>query len=201
MSHQESRTPEFAIDPLFVERWSPRAYTGEPISEESLLGLLEAARWAPSSYNSQPWRFIYALNGSKEWPALLGLLAERNQRWATKASALVILVSKKTHLKAGESQPSPLPNHSLDAGAAWIQFALQAARSGWRTRAMGGFDRDRARAELGIPDDYHVEVAIAIGRQADRGSLPEELQALEKPNQRRPLRQLVAAGRFSFAAE
>ena len=57
MTQANSRTADYPIDPLFLERWSPRAFTDEAISERDLLTLLEAARWAPSSFNSQPWRF------------------------------------------------------------------------------------------------------------------------------------------------
>src|SRR5262249_49626444 len=60
MTQANSRTADHPIDPLFLERWSPRAFTDAPICERDLLTLLEAARWAPSSFNSQPWRFLYA---------------------------------------------------------------------------------------------------------------------------------------------
>ena len=53
-----TRQPDHPIDPMFLERWSPRAFSGEDIPVETLMTLFEAARWAPSSYNSQPWRFI-----------------------------------------------------------------------------------------------------------------------------------------------
>lgn len=198
MSRESSRSPEFDIDPLFTERWSPRAYTGEAIGEAELFSLFEAARWAPSAYNSQPWRFIYARRDSPAWVSLFSLLAERNQRWVTKAAALVFLVSKTTHVRPGEAEPSSLGNHSLDAGAAWANLSLQAIRTGWRTRAIGGFNRERAKDVLGVPDGYRIEVAIAVGRQGDRSSLPEEFQSLEVPTPRLPVRQLVAEGRFAF---
>jgi hypothetical protein len=50
------RKVENDINPLFVNRGSPRAMSGEEISHDDLRGLFEAARWAPSSYNNQPWR-------------------------------------------------------------------------------------------------------------------------------------------------
>ena len=50
------RVADYAIHPQFTERWSPRAFTGETIPEQTLLSFFEAARWAPSAYNSQPWR-------------------------------------------------------------------------------------------------------------------------------------------------
>jgi nitroreductase len=193
------RSAEFAIDPIFIDRWSPRAFTGETIDENTLFTLFEAARWAPSAGNSQPWRFIYALKDSANWPSFFGLLNENNQRWAANASALVVLVSKTTHVRSGETEPSPLRNHSFDSGAAWANLALQALHSGWRTHAMGGFNRDKARDVLSVPQGYNVEVAIAIGRQAQLSSLPPDLQEREQPNQRRPLGKFVAEGRFAFA--
>ncbi|EPN06679.1 nitroreductase family protein, partial [Pseudomonas syringae pv. actinidiae ICMP 18804] len=52
------RIADHPIDPQFTERWSPRAFSGESIEQETLLSFFEAARWAPSAYNSQPWRFL-----------------------------------------------------------------------------------------------------------------------------------------------
>jgi nitroreductase len=193
-----TRQPEFAIDPVFVKRWSPRAFTGETIDEITLLTLFEAARWAPSASNSQPWRFIYALRGSPHWPAFLSLLSGSNQRWAANASVLLVLVSRTTQLRPGDTEASPLRSHSFDSGAAWAHLSLQALHSGWRTHAMGGFNRDKAREVLGVPEGYSVEVAIAVGRQAERGSLPPDLQERELPSQRRPVGQFVAEGRFDF---
>ncbi len=41
-----------------LERKSVRRYTDEPVGEETLSTLVEAARWAPSGLNNQPWRFV-----------------------------------------------------------------------------------------------------------------------------------------------
>ncbi len=56
----EHRDPDHDVDPLFVNRWSPRAMTGESLEEAEYLPLFEAARWAPSAFNNQHWRFLYA---------------------------------------------------------------------------------------------------------------------------------------------
>jgi nitroreductase len=192
------RNPEFAIDPIFVNRWSPRAFTGEAIDETTLFTLFEAARWAPSASNSQPWRFVYALKDSHHWPAFLSLLSGSNQRWAANASVLVVLVSKTTQMRQGDIEASPLRSHSFDSGAAWAHLSLQALHSGWRTHAIGGFNRDKAREVLGVPEGYSVEVAIAVGRQAERDSLPLDMKEREHPNQRKPVGQFVAEGRFAF---
>jgi nitroreductase len=199
MTQANSRTSDYPIDPLFLERWSPRAFTGEAISERELLTLLEAARWAPSSYNSQPWRFLYARRDTEPWPRFLGLLNEYNQSWAKNAAALLILVSKTTLLPRGADKEVPSYTHSLDAGAAWANLALQATRSGWAAHGMAGFDVSRTAAELGVPADYRVEAAIAIGRPGDKSTLPEPLRAREQPSDRLPLSQLVSEGKFDAA--
>jgi nitroreductase len=195
----EIRIPEYDIDPQFIKRWSPRAFTGEPIADATLLSFLEAARWAPSSYNSQPWRFVYAKNGTEHWPRFLGLLSEFNQSWAHNASALVILLSKKTFVPPGKTDAIPATSHAFDTGAAWANLALQASLSGWGTHAIGGYDKDKARQTLGIPEDYALEAAIAIGKQGDKALLPAGLQEREEPTPRRPLAELVAEGGFAFA--
>ena len=196
MMQVNSRTADHAIDPLFLKRWSPRAFTAEPISEPELLTLFEAARWAPSSYNSQPWRFLYARRDTEHWPRFLNLLNTFNQSWAKNAAALIILVSKMTLLPPGADKEVPSHTHSLDAGAAWGQLALQATRLGWAAHGMAGFDVPRATAELGVPSDHRVEAAIAIGRPGDKSILPESLRAREQPSGRLPLSQLVREGRF-----
>ncbi len=191
-----SRTADHAIDSLFLERWSPRAFTDEIISEEELKTLLEAARWAPSSYNSQPWRFVYARRGSAHWPKLLGLLNEFNRSWAQNAAALLFVISKETMAVPGKEEEVPSYSHSFDAGAAWSNLALQAVRLGWQTHGMAGFDRERAPAELNLPRGYRVEAAVAIGKPGDKAQLPEALRARETPSPRNPLSATAFEGAF-----
>ena len=64
MTTSSPRRPEHPIDPVFLARWSPRAFAPDTIGEDELLALFEAARWAPSSYNSQPARFVYGRRGT-----------------------------------------------------------------------------------------------------------------------------------------
>jgi hypothetical protein len=61
---------------------------------------------------------------------------------------------------------------------------------------MVGFDKERAAAELGVPEGYRVEGAIAIGKRGDRSRLPESLQARELPSNRMPLSHVVGEGHF-----
>jgi hypothetical protein len=47
-----------------------------------------------------------------------------------------------------------------------------------------------------VPDDYHINVAIALGRQADKSILPEDLQAREQPSQRKSIEEFTREGLF-----
>jgi len=196
MTTANGRTADHPIDPLFLERWSPRAFTGETISEAELATLLEAARWAPSSYNSQPWRFLYARRDTAHWEKFLGLLNDFNRSWAKQAGALIVVVSKLTMRPPGSDKDIPSHSHSFDAGAAWGALALQATRSGWQAHAMVGFDIPRATTELKVPEGHRVEAAIAIGRQGPPSLLPEGMAAREKPSGREPLASIALEGGF-----
>jgi nitroreductase len=197
MSAATPRCADHDIDALFVDRWSPRAFTDEPISEAALHALFEAARWAPSAYNAQPWRFLYARRGTAHWPRFLGLLNPVNQSWAGRAAALIVLVSDPVFLPPGAEKQITLRSASLDAGAAWGSLALQATRAGWAAHGMGGFDVERAAVELNVPENHHVEVAIAIGRPGERSRLPDALQAREQPNGRRKVTEFTFEGGFA----
>lgn len=185
------------LDPLFLNRWSPRALSGAPITEEALLDILEAARWAPSGGNVQPWRFLYVLNGDPLWNDVLALLYDNNRLWAGKGSALVLLVSKTKFKKPDTDEELALQSHSFDAGAAWGYLSLQASLSNWSTRAIGGFDKERAKSLFEIPTDFKVETLIAIGKLGQEENLPVGLLERESPSARRPLDEIVSHGKFS----
>lgn len=190
----EKRTADHPIDNLFLDRWSPRAMTGEAIPQEELVVLFEAARWAPSSYNNQPWRILYAGRDSKHWAIFFGLLVEFNQSWAKDAGALVLFISR-THF---DFNGEPSVTHSFDTGAAWENLALQGWLKGLVVHGMQGFDYDRARAALNIPEGFQVEAMAAIGRPADPASLSDELREKEKPSDRRELEKTICEGPFCF---
>lgn len=190
----EKRHAAYPIDKIFLDRWSPRAMSGETIAEEDLMVIFEAARWAPSAYNNQPWRILYARRDGGHWALFQSLLVEANRTWADKAAALLLFVSKTTFDHNGK----PARTHSYDTGAAWENLALQATLRGYVIHGMQGFDYERARAELGIPDDYQVEAMAAVGRPGAKEALPEKLQTIETPNDRRPLAQSVCEGAFRW---
>src|SRR5436305_9498151 len=174
----ERREADHPVDKLFLDRWSPRAMSGEEIAEEELMTLFEAARWAPSSYNNQPWRILYARRDTEHWPLFLDLLVEGNRTWAKDAAALLLFVSKTTFDFNGK----PSITHSFDAGAAWENLALQATLNGLAAHGMQGFDYERARAEVNVPEGFRVEAMAAVGRHGDPASLPAKPREGETPN-------------------
>jgi nitroreductase len=188
------RKADHSVDGIFVDRWSPRAMTGEEIPEEDLMTIFEAARWAPSSYNNQPWRILFARRGSEHWPLFLNLLVPTNMVWARNAAVLLLFVSKTTFDHNGK----PSITHSFDTGAAWENLALQGFNKGYVVHGMQGFDYNLARTALNIPDEFQIEAMVAIGKPGDKELLPEELQAREIPNDRRKLEQTICEGPFSF---
>jgi nitroreductase len=189
------RQPDHPIDPLFLERWSPRAFDGCEMPEADLLTLFEAARWAPSAFNSQPWRFLYARRGDSDWKRFIDLLIPWNQSWAHSASALIYILSDRlpfTDKSSGD--PAASHTHSYDAGAAWACFALEATRLGYQAHGMSGVDFERAQAELGVPERFRIEAAAVVGRVGDPAALPEKLRAREFPSGRKPVDQFAFRG-------
>ena len=195
------RQADHDIDPIFLERWSPRAFDGSDMPEEDLRRLFEAARWAPSAFNSQPWRFLYARRGDPNWARFLSLLIPWNQAWAQSASVLIYIVSDSlpfTDRKTGE--PATSTTHSFDAGAAWACLALQATRMGYHAHGMSGIQFELARTELGLMDRHCLNAACVVGKIGDPAILDEKQRAREFPSDRRPQGEFVFAGGFPAAA-
>jgi nitroreductase len=186
------RPLEHGVDRLFVDRWSPRAMTGESISQEELLTLFEAARWAPSSGNQQPWRMLYAHRETPSWPLFFEILNPGNTTWCINAAVLVVFISKTVN-----PEGRPIKTHSYDTGAAWENFALQGARRGLVVHGMQGFNYEQAREVLRIPPDFAVEAMAAVGRPGRKEELSESLQARENPSGRRPLAETITEGVFT----
>lgn len=189
---RKARKADYDIDPLFLNRWSPRALSGEALSDEELMPLFEAARWAPSSYNAQQRRFLYARRDTPNWNMFFDLLAEGNKAWVKNAAVLAIVISRKNF----EYNEKPSRTNAFDTGAAWENLALEAARRGIVAHGMEGFDYEKARRVLKVPDNYEVCAMVAIGKRGKKEDLPENLQKMEEPNGRRPLKEIVIEGVF-----
>jgi len=177
------------VHELIRSRWSPRAFSNRPVSNEDLQAVLEAARWAASSSNEQPWRFLVARRSdTADFQKLLGLLVEGNQAWAKFAPVLIIMAAKSNFSHSGARN-----RHGMhDAGAALAQLMLQATALGMQAHGMAGFDHERARSELGIPDDYEAAAAVALGYPGSPDQLPERYRNAEvAKRERKPLEEIA----------
>lgn len=189
---ENHRRADHPIEPLFLRRWSPRAMSGEAVSEGEMLTLFEAARWAPSTYNEQEWRFLYARRNTASWPLFFELLVEGNRAWCQRAALLAVILAHKVFQRNGK----PNPVHLQDCGHAFENLALQGTAMGLVVHGMQGFDFEKARTTLAVPDDYAVAAMFAVGRPGDPDELPESLRQREMPSDRKPLSELIREGRW-----
>ena len=187
-----SRTPRAECDPQFLERWSPRSFTDEPLTGAQIAALFEAARWAPSCFNEQPWCFVYATAG-EERDRIASLIVEGNRAWSDRAPLLGIAFARRAFARNDK------PNRwaAFDTGAASFSLALQASRMGLAAHFMGGFDEDASYEALGVPrEGWEAMAAFAVGHPGPADALPEPLREREAPNGRKEPSEIVFEGRF-----
>jgi nitroreductase len=173
------------IHELFSGRWSPRAFSTQPLERAQIHRVLEAARWAPSSSNMQPWRFIVFDRQRDEaaFARAFDTLAPTNQKWNASVPVL-ICVAAATLTPKGE----PSKTAAYDTGAAAMALVLQAHAAGLATHQMGGFDRDAFRQAFSIPEDVQIIAMIALGHHGDANQLDDALREREAgPRARKPL--------------
>lgn len=181
--------PAPGVLPIIHQRWSARAFADRDVSADDLKRVFEAARWAPSSFNEQPWRYLVGTRGTETHRRIQEALAPFNQAWAGKAPVLILGVAKTKF----SHNDTPNLYAVYDLGAASAYLVLQAAALGLTTHQMAGFDREKARTLLGIPEGYEFGSTIALGYQGDPETLPnEELVKREaQPRERKPLSEFV----------
>ena len=190
---QQRSTDYENLNPMFIDRWSPRAFSPDPLSKEEIETLFEAARWAPSCFNEQPWVFLYAQK-EEDLKKFRSILAEKNRVWANGAPVLAFILARRAFRHNGK------PNRwaQFDAGSAWMSLALQAHSMGLVVHAMGGFDEQKVYDLLSVPrEDYVAMAAVAIGGNGSSDLLPDELREREVPSQRVPLAEVLKEGSFT----
>ena len=180
------------IHELISERWSPRAFADRPVEHEKLYSLFEAARWAASAGNQQPWYFLV---GTKENPEnherLAATLWERNMLWAQHAPVLLLVVAKLY------DRPGKELTSFYDVGMAVGNLVTQAVDLGLVTHQMAGFDAEKAREALSIPEGYQPLAMIALGYLGTPDGLPDDLRERElAPRSRKPVEEFVFEGQW-----
>jgi nitroreductase len=195
---QNPAPTDYQVHDLIRHRWSPRAFSDQPVDRAILTSLFEAARWAPSSSNEQPWAYLVATkDDSENFAKTLSVLVDFNAGWAKAAPVLVLAVSALKFRANG----NPNRNAFYDTGAATALLSMEATARGLAIHQMAGFDPAKAKQVFEIPDDWETIAAMAIGYPGHPDSLPEKLRNREvAPRARKPLAEFVMSGRWGHTS-
>lgn len=153
-------------------RRSIRAYRKDPVPEESLARVLEAARLAPSAGNRQEHRFIVVKDESRRRE-----LARAANNQAFVGDAPVVIVACATN---------PQRRYAfVDVAIAVDHMTLAAHAEGLGTCWIGAFSEPAVKEILGIPEEVSVVCLLPLGYPAVQGTVrprksAEELFADEK---------------------
>lgn len=173
---------------VFLDRWSPRAFSPEPITDAELEALFDAARWTPSWMNNQPWIFAYDTDGDGREP-ILDSFMEFNRSWAS-AAPVVGLVLARTELEGFMAR-----TRDFDTGAAMMSLTLQATMLGLSVHVLGGIDVDAAYEVTGAdPETTEVLCGFVVGRRGEPSLLPDKLQEKEHPSDRKSIAEFAFKG-------
>ena len=189
-------TTSVPIHDLIANRWSPRAFSDEMVSAETVAAIFEAARWAASAFNNQPWTFIVANKDNADaHQQMVDCLMPGNQSWAGSAPVLAFVVAKTIIDAAGDKPARPSGTATYDCGLAVGQLTIEAARHDLHLHQMAGINRDKVIETFNIPADHHVICGLAIGHVGTLDSLANDsLRAREQaPRSRKPLSEIVVS--------
>jgi nitroreductase len=145
---------------LIRSRYSVRAYKPDPIPQESLDRVLEAAILAPTAANRQPFRLIICQTAERqeelrriyrnEWftqpPLVIGIVALPGEAWTR---------------RDGKNYAD------VDVSIAMDHLILAAANEGLGTCWIGAFDPQAAREVLGLPPGVEPIAFTPLGYPAD----------------------------------
>ena len=178
------------VHPLIANRWSPRAFASDAeMSDTDLLLILEAARLAPSAFNEQPWRYFVGRKGDEVFTQILAGLGEFNQKWAKNSSVLLLVCGTKQRANG-----DPHPSFQYDLGLSVSQATFQAHHLGYVSHQMTGFNHDSMCKTFDLTTLEPV-VVVALGKQGDADTLPEQMAEREKAKpSRKALSEIVLKG-------
>ena len=171
---------------LVRKRRSIRKYKSDPVPDEKLTYVLEAARVAPSWGNRQCWKYIIVTDEDlrkkivmrREAPDVEEGTARprRSREWI--AQAPVIIVGCADPTKSGYKEEKSY--YLLDMGISMEHLILAAAEQGLGTCWIGGgFNESIVKEALGIPEDIRVVALTPLG-YPDEVTDPRSRQTLEE---------------------
>ena len=129
-------------------RVAVRRFMPDPVPEPVIKKILRAGRWAPSRRNTQPWHFIVIRDGHTL--AQLASMTSGGPYIADAPLAIAIVMEN-----ARMSQ--------FDAGRLIENMLLAAWSEGVGTCFVGGFDQEKAKDLLNIPQDMDLITVMPYG--------------------------------------
>ncbi|MBI2848343.1 MAG: nitroreductase family protein [Chloroflexi bacterium] len=164
---------------LARKRYSVRAYKPDPVEDEKLQQVMEAARLAPTAANRQPFQFIVVRTKGRE--ADLGRIY--SAPWFVQAPLVICAVGLPGQCWVRRDGRAYL---DIDVGIAMDHLVMAATDLGLGTCWIGLLNRDATREILGIPPDAEPIAFTPLGYPADQ----------PKEKKRKPLSELVRYERW-----
>ena len=147
---------------LIEKRYSVRAYKPDPVDEEKLEQVLQAARLAPTAANRQPFQLIVIRTAGRE--AELKRIYGRD--WFVQAP--VVICACGVPAQAWTRREDGKNYTDVDVAIVMDHLILAAADLGLGTCWIGAFDPDAAREVLGLPDGVEPIAFTPLGYPADQ---------------------------------
>jgi len=145
---------------LILKRRTIRKFKPEPVPEEVLNKLVNAACLAPSGANLQPLEIIIVTNTelvNKVFPTLkwAGYIAPTGNppEGRRPMAYLIVLINTEIKPKNGE----------VDAAAAIENMILTALENGIGSCWLGSIDKEQIRTVFRIPQKYSIDSVLALG--------------------------------------
>lgn len=143
---------------VIQQRRSVRKYKGNPVPEEVLQRVLEAARLAPSGKNYQPWKFIIVQD--KE---LKEKLAQASAEQLFMVEAPIIIVGCGFPEESYSRMGRYMKSWPVDVTIALEHLILQATEEGLGTCWIGSFEEEEVKSILNVPEDVRVLALTPLG--------------------------------------
>jgi nitroreductase len=146
---------------LARRRASIRGYRPDPIPDDLLADVLEAARVAPTAANRQPFRVLVVHTAGRE----AELRRIYDKAWFTEAPVILCVVAVP-----GEAWVRTMydgrSHADVDASIVMDHMILAATEAGLGTCWIAAFDPAAAREVLGIPPDAEPMLFTPLGYPA-----------------------------------
>jgi nitroreductase len=146
---------------LIADRYSVRAYRPDPVEDEKLLQILEAARLAPTAANRQPIQLVVMHTAGRE--AELGRIYRRP--WFVQAPLVIAVcaISSQAWVRENDRFNARL----IDAAIVADHLILAAANLGLGACWIAAFNVDAAREVLRLPAEAEPVIFTPLGYPAD----------------------------------